>query len=229
MYCLLHSIRPKEYVRSEYKSVKNNWTSYGLMENLKVDNGTDFTGRSLEDACRELKINLDFAPVRMPWYKAPIERLFGSLKTRLTDSIPGRCLHLLQESDYDPKKQAVVTLNELQEIIHIYIVDMHNQDSHTQLKSPRVAVWNKAIQSYPISVPSSDDSLKVLLGDVEERTISKKGIEFNYLFYNSDRLQLLRQHYETEDGRRRDRIRGKEKAKIKYNRVLPNLLCKFNY
>ncbi len=40
MYCLLHSIRPKEYVRSTYKSVKNNWTSYGLMENLKVDNGT---------------------------------------------------------------------------------------------------------------------------------------------------------------------------------------------
>ncbi len=53
MYCLLHSIRPKEYVRATYKSVKNNWTSYGLMENLKVDNGTDFTGRSLEDACRE--------------------------------------------------------------------------------------------------------------------------------------------------------------------------------
>lgn len=80
MYCLLHSIRPKEYVRSEYKSVKNSWTSFGLMENLKVDNGRDFTGRSLEDACRELKINLDFAPPYMPWYKAAIERLFGSKK-----------------------------------------------------------------------------------------------------------------------------------------------------
>jgi putative transposase len=218
MYCLLHSIRPKEYVRSEYKSIKNNWTSYGLMENLKVDNGTDFTGRSLEDACRELKINLDFAPVRMPWYKAAIERLFGSLKTQLTGSIPGRCLQLLKESDYDPKKQSVVTLDGLQEILHHFIVDIHNQSGHTQLKSPRAEVWNHAIQSYPISIPSSDDSLKVLLGDVEERVISKTGIEFNYLFYNSDRLQLLRQHHETEDARRRVRIRGKEKAKIKYNR-----------
>ena len=218
MYSLLHSIRPKDYVRSTYKSVKNNWTSYGLMENLKVDNGTDFTGRSLEDACRELKINLDFAPVRMPWYKAAIERFFGSLKTQLTGSIPGRCLQLLKESDYDPKKQSVVTLDGLQEILHHFIVDIHNQSGHTQLKSPRAEVWNHAIQSYPISIPSSDDSLKVLLGDVEERVISKTGIEFNYLFYNSDRLQLLRQHHETEDGRRRDRIRGKEKAKIKYNR-----------
>jgi putative transposase len=218
MYCLLHSIRPKDYVKATYKSVKNNWTSYGLMENLKVDNGTDFTGRSLEDACRELKINLDFAPVRMPWYKAPIEKFFGSLKIQLTGSIPGRCLQLLKESDYDPKKQSVITLDGLQEILHHFIVDIHNQSGHTQLKSPRASVWNHAIQSYPISIPSSDDSLKVLLGDVEERTISKKGVEFNYLFYNSDRLQLLRQHHETEDGRRRDRIRGKEKAKIKYNR-----------
>jgi putative transposase len=218
MYCLLHSIRPKEYVKATYKSVKNNWTSYGLMENLKVDNGTDFTGRSLEDACRELKINLDFAPVRMPWYKAAIERFFGGLKTQLTGSIPGRCLQLLKESDYDPKKQSVVTLDGLQEILHHFIVDIHNQSGHTQLKSPRAEVWNHAIQSYPISIHSSDDSLKVLLGDVEERVISKAGIEFNYLFYNSDRLQLLRQHHETEDGRRRDRIRGKEKAKIKYNR-----------
>jgi putative transposase len=218
MYCLLHSIRPKDYVRSTYKSVKNNWTSYGLMENLKVDNGTDFTGRSLEDACRELKINLEFAPVRMPWYKAAIERHFGSVKTLLRGSLPGRCLQLLDKSDYDPKEQAVITLNELQEIIHIFIVDINNQDSHSQLKGPRAAVWNYAIQSYPISVPSSIDSLKVLLGDVEERVISKTGIEFYYLFYNSDPLQLLRPAYEKEDNRKRDRIKGKEKAKIKYNR-----------
>ena len=218
MYCLLHSIRPKDYVRSTYKSVKNNWTSYGLMENLKVDNGTDFTGRSLEDACRELKINLDFAPVLMPWYKAAIKRHFGNVKTQLRGSIPGRCLQLLEKNDYDPKEQAVITLNEFQEIIHIFIVDINNQDSHSQLKRSRAAVWNHAIQSYPISVPSSDDSLKVLLGDVEERVISKTGIEFYYLFYNSDRLQLLRSAYEQEDNRKRDRIKGKEKAKIKYNR-----------
>ncbi len=166
----------------------------------------------------KLKINLDFAPVRMPWYKAAIERFFGSLKTQLTGSIPGRCLQLLKESDYDPKKQSVVTLDGLQEILHHFIVDIHNQSGHTQLKSPRAEVWNHAIQSYPISIPSSDDSLKVLLGDVEERVISKTGIEFNHLFYNSDRLQLLGRYYETEDGRIRDRIRGKEKAKIKYNR-----------
>ena len=218
MYCLLHSIRAKEYVRSTYKSVKKDWKSFGLMETLKVDNGTDFRGKSLEDACRELKINLEFCPPGMPWYKASIERFFASIKKQLSGTIPGRCLELLEKSDYDPKKQAVVTLHALQEIIHIFIVDLHNQGVHTGLKSPRASVWNHAVQSYPIALPSSDETLKVLLGDIDERTISRKGIEFYYLFYNSDRLQTLRERYETDDFRRTDKIRGKEKARIKYNR-----------
>jgi len=154
----------------------------------------------------------------MPWYKASIERFFASIKKQLSGTIPGRCLELLEKSDYDPKKQAVVTLHALQEIIHIFIVDLHNQGAHTGLKSPRASVWNHAVQSYPIALPSSDETLKVLLGDIDERTISRKGIEFYYLFYNSDRLQTLRERYETDDFRRTDKIRGKEKARIKYNR-----------
>ena len=218
MYCLIHSIKQKDYVKLMYKSVRKEWTSFGLMENLKVDNGSDFSGKSLEDACRELDITLEFCPVRMPWYKAIIERHFGSLKKQLSGTVPGRCLELLEKSDYDSKKQAVITLNELQEIIHIFFVDIHNPSQHTKLNSPRTSVWNHAIQSYPVSLPSSANSLEVLLGDVEERTISRLGIEFNYLFYNSDRLQLLRQKYDKEDLRRRDKSRGREKAKIKYNR-----------
>ena len=192
MYCLLNSIRAKEYVKSEYPRVKNDWTSFGLMETLKVDNGTDFRGKSLEDACRELKVNLEFCPVRTPWYKATVERYFGSIQTQLSGKIPGSCAKFLAENDYDPKKQAVITLNELHEIIHIFLIDIHNQSSHTKLKSTRASVWLCGVQSYPISLPSSDDTLKVLLGDIEERTISRKGIEFYYLFYNSDRLQALR-------------------------------------
>ncbi|WP_319422491.1 DDE-type integrase/transposase/recombinase [Pleurocapsa sp. FMAR1] len=218
MYCLLHSIRSKEYVRSTYQPVKNKWTSFGLMETLKVDNGTDFRGKSLEDACRELKVNLEFCPVRIPWYKGTVERYFGSIQKQLSGKIPGSCAKFMEENDYDPKKQAVVTLHDLQEIIHIFLIDVHNQSSHTKLKSTRASVWDHGVQSYPVSLPSSNETLKVLLGDIEERTISRTGIEFYYLFYNSDRLQELRDRYEAGDFRRRDKIRSKEKAKFKYNR-----------
>ena len=218
MYCLLHSIRSKEYVKSEYSRVKNDWNSYGLMETLKVDNGSDFRGKSLEDACRELKITLEFCPVRMPWYKGTVERFFGGVQKQLGSQIPGNCGKFLESNDYDPKKQAVVTLQEFQEIIHKFFIDIHNQSSHTKLKSTRASVWNHGVQSYPVSLPSSDDNLRVLLGDIDERTIQREGIVLEYIYYNSDLLQALRDRYEATDLRRSNNRKGKEKAKFKYNR-----------
>ena len=218
MYCLLHSIRSKEYVKSEYSRVKNDWNSYGLMETLKVDNGSDFRGKSLEDACRELKITLEFCPVLMPWYKGTVERFFGGVQKQLGSQIPGNCGRFLEKNDYDPKKQAVVTLQEFQEIIHKFFIDIHNQSSHTKLKSTRASVWNHGVESYPVSLPSSDDNLKVLLGDIDERTIQREGIVLEYIYYNSDRLQALRDRYEATDLRRSNNRKGKEKAKFKYNR-----------
>ena len=218
MYCLLHSIRSKEYVKSEYRRIKNDWNSYGLMETLKVDNGSDFRGKSLEDACRELKITLEFCPVRMPWYKGTVERFFGGVQKQLGSQIPGNCGKFLEENDYDPKKQAVVTLREFQEIIHKFFIDIHNQSSHTKLKSTRASVWNHGVESYPVSLPSSDDNLRVLLGDIDERTIQREGIVLEYIYYNSDRLQALRDRYEATDLRRSNNRKGKEKAKFKYNR-----------
>ena len=218
MYCLLNSIRSKEYVKSEYHRVKNDWNSYGLMETLKVDNGSDFAGNALKDACRELKITLEFCPVRMPWYKGTVERFFGSIQKQLGSQIPGNCGKFLEENDYDPKKQAVITLQEFQEIIHKFFIDIHNQSTHTKLKSTRASVWNHGVQSYPVSLPSSDDDLKVLLGDVNERTIQREGIVLEYIYYNSDRLQALRDRYEATDLRRSNNKKVKEKAKFKYNR-----------
>ncbi|MEM8673442.1 MAG: Mu transposase C-terminal domain-containing protein [Cyanobacteria bacterium P01_G01_bin.67] len=218
MYCLLHSIRSKEYVKSEYRRVKNDWNSYGLIETLKVDNGLDFKGKSLEDACRELKITLEFCPVRMPWYKGTVERFFGGIQQQLGGHIPGNCGKFLESNDYDPKKQAVVTLQELQEIIHLFLIDIHNQSTHTKLKSTRASVWHHGVQSYPVSLPSSDDNLKVLLGDIDERTIQREGIVLEYIYYNSDHLQALRDRYEATDLRRSNNRKGKEKAKFKYNR-----------
>ena len=136
----------------------------------------------------------------------------------MSGKIPGSCAKFWENNDYDPKKHAVITLNELQEIIQLFLIDIHNQSSHTKLKSTRASVWNHGVQSYPISLPSSDDTLKVLLGDIEERTISRKGIEFYYLFYNSDRLLFVGDRYEANDFRRTNKVRGKEKAKFKYNR-----------
>ncbi len=98
----------------------------------------------------------------------------------------------MQQYDYDPRRNAVVSFEALQEILHLFVVDIYNQSSHPQLKSPRQQVWNRAIASFPPALPPSITELKVLIGATVERTITRRGIEFEGLIYNSSQLARLR-------------------------------------
>ncbi len=143
----------------------------------------------------------------MPWYKSAIERYFGALNTKLLSHQPGKTFaKFMQQNDYDSKKNAVVSFDALQEILHIFIVDIYNQSGHPQLKSPRSQVWSKAIASFPPALPSSKNELKVLIGATVERTLTRRGIEFEGLIYNSSELARLRSE-----------LRKTTKTKVKYD------------
>jgi putative transposase len=110
-----------------------------------------------------------------------------------------------------------VSLEALQEMLHIFIVDLHNQSSHPQLLAPRAEVWSKAISQCPPTLPTNLQDLRVLVGAMEKRVISRKGVELYGLYYNSPELARLRSNYEPEDNRRKDGKRPREKATIKYD------------
>jgi putative transposase len=199
MQCLLHAIHPKNYVRAQYSSVENTWDTYGLPEVIVVDNGKEFYSTHFEDACLQLGIAIQYCPPKMPWYKSTIERYFGTLNSLLLSDKPGKNFsNLMKQYDYDPLKNAVVSFEALQEILHIFIVDIHNQSSHPSLKSPRHAVWSKAISEFPPTLPSSNQELKVLIGNITKRQITRHGVEFQGLLYNSHELARIRSSTSTK-------------------------------
>ncbi len=218
MQCLLHTIHPKDYVLDKFPSVKKDWNVYGLMEVLVVDNGKEFYSQHFQDACQQLGISIQYTPPYMPWYKSSVERTFSSYNTQLLQGQPGTLFQeFTTQYDYDPKKNAVVSLEALQEMIHIFIVDIHNQSSHSQFCTPRAEVWSKGIAEHPPTLPPNLQELRVLVGAVEKRVISRRGVELYGLYYNSSELARLRSNYETEDMRRRGGRRPREKATIKYD------------
>ena len=124
MECLYHSILPKDYVSKKYPRVKGPWLNMGVPEKLFVDNGPDFTSKDLELACNALQIVLEYQPPYQPWYKAQVERFFGTLNTMLLKHLPGAayCDFLKEfDKDFKPHENAVITLDTLLEIIHIFI------------------------------------------------------------------------------------------------------------
>ncbi len=218
MQCLLNAIQPKSYVSTKFPSVENTWDAYGLMETLVVDNGKEFYSRHFQDACEQLAITIQYTPPRMPWYKSTVERTFGSYNTQLLAGQPGALFkEFTTQYDYDPKKNAVVSLSALQEMIHIFIVDIYNQSSHPQFKCPRSEVWELAIAECPPILPLSSQELRVLVGAMDKRVISRRGVEFSGLYYNSPELARLRSSFEKEDIRRKSGFRQREKATIKYD------------
>ncbi len=188
------------------------------MEIVVVDNGKEFYSKHFQDACQQLGVSIQYTPPYMPWYKSSVERTFSSYNTQLLQGQPGTLFkEFITQYDYDPKKNAVVSLEALQEMIHIFIVDIHNQSSHAQFCTPRAEIWSKGIAEHPPTLPPSLQELRVLVGAVEKRVISRRGVELYGLYYHSSELTRLRSNYEREDMRRRGGLRPREKATIKYD------------
>jgi len=209
MECLYHAIRPKEGIRERYGTA-HDWLAYGIPYTLVVDNGEEFVGRDLDDACGALGIHLERAPVQQPEFKAAIERLFGTICTGLLHTLPGTTFSsILQRGDYKSARQACICLDDLEEILHLFLLDMYAMDFHRGLNGIPMERWQAAIQGgfFP-RLPQSPEELRILLGRIDYRTILPYGIEFHSLRYNCDELAPLRTRTKGEADR---------KFKFKYN------------
>lgn len=211
MQCLLHSIKPKTYVKERYPDIKHDWNCYGLMESLKVDNALAFHGESLEDASLQLGFLIDYAPIATPWYKASIERYIGTNNRRLIHRLPGTTFsNIFQKKGYDPLKHAVITKETLEEILHVFAIDIYPRQLHRGINDVPARLWAELIEKYPPTLPKKVSDLKVLLGHVVWRTVQKTGIEIDGLYYRSDELAALRSRMMNRYGKVEKRVKIKK-------------------
>lgn len=209
MECLYHAICPKGDIREHY-GAEHNWQIYGIPYTLVIDNGKEFIGQDLEDACNLLGIILQNTPVKTPHFKAAVERMFGTLNTGLLHTLPGTTFsNIGQRSDYDSLKQACISLSELDKLLHIFLLDIYAENFHRGVQGIPARLWEQATAGgfFP-RMPSSVEELLVLLGRVAYRTVQPYGIELNCLRYNCAELVPLRTRMKKRDNSR---------VKIKYN------------
>jgi putative transposase len=193
MQCLLHAVRPKAYVRTLYSKVQHDWPTYGIPELIVVDNAREFHGANFRDACQQLGIEVDYSPPGCAWFRATVERWFGTLNKSLLHELPGTTFsNIFEKEDYDPQKHAVISLERLLEIIHIWIIDIYHQRRHKGIQDVPHRRWIEAVAEDPPNLPPSSDDLKILLGFVEHRSVSRSGVELFSLLYNCGELSLIR-------------------------------------
>lgn len=207
MQALLHSIRPKTYVRERYPEIVHSWDAYGLPNLIVVDNAKQYYSAIFDEACLQLGMITQYAPVKHPYYKPSIERFFGILNTRLLHQVPGTTFsNIANKWDYDSKKNALISIQSLDRIVHNFIIDVYLQDHHRGIGDVPARRWENGTKDFPPALPFSADELHVLLGHIEHRTISNSGVEMWGLLYNDPALSPIKSH--TKKG---------ERVKVKYD------------
>ena len=199
---IVHAIKPKSFEGLDIE-FQNEWPCFGKFENLVVDNGAEFWSKSLEHACKEAGINIQFNPVRKPWLKPFVERFFGMINEYFLTEIPGKTFsNILEKEDYNPEKDAIMRFSTFVEEFHRWIVDIYHQDSNSRETRIPIKQWQRGFDVYPPLQMSIDDEerFKVLMFITDQRTLTRNGFKFEELMYDSTALADYRKHYpQTKD------------------------------
>ena len=189
MMCLRNAIKPKKDLLDRYSNIRNDWPCFGKPQTIIVDNGPEFHSRSFTEACLSLNIDIVYCPARKPRYKGKVERWFGRLAKQVIHKIPGTTFsNTKQRGDYQAEKMAVMTLDDVRGAVLKWIVDDYSRSLHRGINDIPIRRWEEGVNRHPVQMPARADELDVLLSHVEERTLTRKGIEIYGLRYSEKSL-----------------------------------------
>lgn len=198
---LLNSIPQKKYIKDKYPAIEHEWPCYGKPETLVVDNGVEFWSNSLEQACLELGINIQYNPVRKPWLKPMIERMFLTINNKLIDTIPGKTFsNYLQKGTYNPEKDAVMRFSTFLEIFHHWIIDVYHYEPDSKQRYIPILSWQYGFYKCPPAPITAEDmaQLEIILSLSIWCKHRKGGVHRLYLRYDSDELASYRMKYSSK-------------------------------
>lgn len=197
--CLRQGFLPKATLRDEYPEIHNSWDCHGVPETLVLDNGMENHSAELKALADRFNIIIQYCPRKQPWFKPHIERFIGTLNRAVAHKLPGTTFaDIFEKDDYDPAKNAVITLSGLRKLIFKWIADDYHQSLHRVLHDTPANVWRDSPGSDNPYVPDNPFELQFMFSRTDTRMLTHKGIEFYGLPYNSDALGDLRNRYGAE-------------------------------
>lgn len=195
---LLNCISPKDYTRTKYPMIEHDWPCHGKPETLVVDNGVEFWSSSLEQSCLELGINIQYNPVRKPWLKPMIERVFGTINRKLLDNLPGKTFsNIIKKGDYDPQENASIRFSTFLEIFHHWIIDVYHYEPDARMRYIPALSWQYGSKIAPPATIVGNDlaMLEIILSISSKCMHNRTGVKRYNLNYDSDELAFHRMRY----------------------------------
>lgn len=219
--CIKRANRPKSHLQARHPDYPVLANIFGRFDEIIVDNGRELVGLSAQDALADLGTSIRIAPVASPTYKAVVERFFVTLNNLLNTKLPGGVFRpeLLREMGYDPTRDAVLTIAEIEDLIW-EAIGFYHINIHSGVGAPPAQLWQREMALHGIDVIGDDSQLDKLLGAVKrDCTLTKSGLLlFNLVFHDPAKVGGLLDDLAGSEPKRGGR-KGSATAtvKVKYN------------
>ncbi|MGR2682421.1 Mu transposase C-terminal domain-containing protein [Chromobacterium haemolyticum] len=189
-----HALLPKTYLKTRYPDLDLSWECYGWFEKLLMDNGPEFHGLSTVDAMLTIGIIGEYAASREPNDKPFVERFLKTFNYSFIHRLPGTTLAKLHKRiGFKAEDEACITLEELNRLTHIWIIDVYHRRPHRGLGGqPPIEVWKESASAFPPQLKLNSENLEIELSEIAESSLQHYGIDLNTFRYVSPELLQLR-------------------------------------
>ena len=159
-----------------------------VVGHLLVDHAQEQIGRAAQDAGGDIGCGVRWAGSRQPTHKGHVESCLGKLQDILRDLLPAATwdIPLMREFDYDPTKQAVVTLETFREIFAMAVAKYHTTGHDGLLDRWPVEVWLEQRALHGLDWVTDPDHFRRAIGEVDYVSFRGDGAGVEGLRYGSD-------------------------------------------
>jgi putative transposase len=187
----------KKY-KEQYQT-KNDWPIFGIPKTIVFDNGKEFDNYQIKRLINQtIRSNVRYRPIASPRYGGTIERLFGTLNTELIHRFEGtRKSNIRDLGEYDSEKTALLTLEDVKELLVKYITDIYHYQPHRGLPLDEPTPISRfyeglKISGYPEFIPQEEENVfKIKLLPTKMKPYTRDGIRMDNRIYRSSDLTTL--------------------------------------
>lgn len=159
---------------------------------MHLDNGKEFHSRALKRGCQQHGIRIDYRPPATPRFGGHIERLMGTLMTRV-HALPGTTSsNVAARGNYPAEQKAILTLREFERILALEILGPYHNEVHSALGTTPAAAWAAGVAAHAVRPPADPAAFVLDFLPFEERIIRRDGVRlFNVTYFDGALAPLL--------------------------------------
>jgi putative transposase len=188
------ALSPKDDL-TKAAGAKNEWLTPGMWECLVVDNGLAFKSPQLHRIALAIGCDLEYCPVRKPWFKPTVERYMREIARVLPAEGRPRKIQTIGEP-IDPVGGACVMFSDLCSALTKWAVDVHPFEIPERTLYRPIDRLNDGLNDSPapVVIPGLNN-LDIITALEKDTAVRQGGIEFKFLSYRSPELgaMVLRQ------------------------------------